>query len=70
MEDQSITSLMQQLTVPMDDMTGYGLWNVNQRLKLRFGEDAGLSFTTSPLGGLGVVLVWQSRATVETEVSQ
>jgi two-component system sensor histidine kinase YesM len=69
MEDKTMTSLMQQLAVPMDDTTGCGLWNVNQRLKLRFGDNAGLSFIASPLGGLGVVLVWQSRASADTEVS-
>lgn len=69
MEEKTMTSLMQQLTVPMDDNTGCGLWNVNQRLKLRFGDDAGLSFIVSHLGGLGVVLEWRLRASIDTEVS-
>ncbi len=69
MEEKALAALKQQLAMPMDDKTGCGLWNVNQRLKLRFGDDAGLSFICSPMGGLGVVLQWQSRVAADTGVS-
>lgn len=37
---------------------GYGLWNVNQRLKYHFGEEAKMMIEHSPLGGLRVELQW------------
>ncbi|MNG13144.1 hypothetical protein D3C84_968040 [compost metagenome] len=36
-----------------------GLWNVNQRLKLRYGEGAGVQIEPSQWGGLKVTLYWR-----------
>ncbi|MDX1358970.1 MAG: ATP-binding protein, partial [Clostridia bacterium] len=33
------------------DAPGYGIRNVNERIKLKFGEDYGLSYTLRPDGG-------------------
>jgi two-component system sensor histidine kinase YesM len=53
------------LSEPMTEKTGCGLWNVNQRLQLRYGENAGVSIEPSDLGGLRVILHWQYKETTE-----
>ncbi|MFK4300882.1 two-component system sensor histidine kinase YesM [Paenibacillus sp. RC254] len=55
---EAITSLRSALDKPVEEESGYGLWNVHQRMRLHFGEDAGLDFSLSPLGGLRAVLKW------------
>ncbi|MNU00106.1 hypothetical protein D3C72_2431520 [compost metagenome] len=46
----------------MEAGTGCGLWNINQRLKSRFGREAGITLESSEeLGGLKVVLRWRSE---------
>jgi two-component system sensor histidine kinase YesM len=51
-------TLLQKLQQPMDEEMGCGLWNVHQRMLLRFGEPSGVIFEASELGGLKVVLTW------------
>jgi two-component system sensor histidine kinase YesM len=58
MSPEEITALENKLGKAMDEEMGCGLWNVHQRMRLRFGEDAGLTITASPLGGLQVKLQW------------
>jgi two-component system sensor histidine kinase YesM len=58
MTPEEITALENKLGKAMDEEMGCGLWNVHQRMRLRFGEDAGLTITPSPLGGLQVKLQW------------
>lgn len=58
MDELGRQMLQHKLTGGMDQEMGCGLWNVNQRLQLRYGEQAGLSVTESPLGGLRVTLFW------------
>ncbi|MEK3951671.1 sensor histidine kinase [Paenibacillus sp. FSL H7-0703] len=55
---EAITALTSTLDKPVEEEHGYGLWNVHQRMRLHFGEDAGLEFSLSPLGGLRAVLKW------------
>ncbi|WP_049827403.1 sensor histidine kinase [Paenibacillus maysiensis] len=55
---EAIMSLRLALDKPVEEESGYGLWNVHQRMRLHFGEDAGLDFSLSPLGGLRAVLKW------------
>ncbi|RED63860.1 sensor histidine kinase [Cohnella lupini] len=60
MTEQEIASYMQSLEQPMEESTGCGLWNVNQRLKQRFGPEAGISMgRSSELSGLFVRLRWK-----------
>ncbi|NQX63034.1 sensor histidine kinase [Paenibacillus qinlingensis] len=60
MTDQEIDDYVQSLERPMDEHTGCGLWNVNQRLVQRFGPDAGVMITASnQLSGLRVALRWK-----------
>lgn len=59
METDKLEALKQKLLTPLDDEMGCGLWNVNQRLLLKFGEGSGLWFEPSELGGLKVTLQWR-----------
>ncbi len=63
MDEAGRRELARRLSAPMDDKTGCGLWNVNQRMQLRFGERSGLSIEESPFGGLRVTLYWQGDNT-------
>ncbi|MFC5529495.1 sensor histidine kinase [Cohnella yongneupensis] len=63
MDEAGRKELERQLAEPMDEKTGCGLWNVNQRMQLRFGEKAGLSIEESPFGGLRITLYWQQDNT-------
>lgn len=58
MTSEEIIELENKLGKAMDEEMGCGLWNVHQRMRLRFGEDAGLTIAPSPLGGLQVKLQW------------
>ncbi|OWA33425.1 two-component sensor histidine kinase [Saccharibacillus sp. O16] len=53
--------LDRSLAEPMSEETGCGLWNVNQRLQLRCGREAGVRTEQSPLGGLAVTLQWNEQ---------
>lgn len=55
MSEEALHELRKKLRFPMEGESGYGLWNVQQRLQLRYGAEAGLAFSRSPLGGLRVV---------------
>ncbi|AIQ25209.1 sensor histidine kinase [Paenibacillus sp. NPDC058367] len=58
MTPEEIIVLENKLGKAMDEEMGCGLWNVHQRMRLRFGEDAGLTIAPSSLGGLQVKLQW------------
>lgn len=60
MTDLEIVAYVQSLERPMDEHTGCGLWNVNQRLIQRFGPGAGIVMKASNrLSGLSVALRWK-----------
>ncbi|OPJ61188.1 sensor histidine kinase [Clostridium oryzae] len=51
---------------PANGVKSVGLWNIHQRLKNLFGEEAGLIITTSELGGLKVSFSFRrERLTIE-----
>lgn len=58
MTPEGIIVLENKLGKAMDEEMGCGLWNVHQRMRLRFGEESGLTIAPSPLGGLQVKLQW------------
>ncbi|MDO7907918.1 sensor histidine kinase [Paenibacillus sp. JX-17] len=58
MDKEDLLRLETRLNEPMDEHMGCGLWNVQQRLRLRFGDTAGIFFSRSELGGLRAQLVW------------
>ena len=58
MTEQSRLQMMQQLRQPVTETTGYGVWNVHQRLALRFGGDAGVFYSARHPSGCIARLVW------------
>lgn len=58
MEPEALLQLQQSLSDPLGEEMGCGLWNVHQRLTLRFGEQSGVHLSPSELGGLKVTLSW------------
>ncbi len=61
LSDEALENLRFKLSLPADDDTGSGLWNVNKRLVLMFGEGSGLLLSRSDMGGLRIILVWNKR---------
>lgn len=59
MTDEQLTQLRRQLRLPLEQDTGYALWNVQHRLMLQFDKQAGIELERSAAGGLKVSLVWQ-----------
>lgn len=51
-------ALQKRMDFPMNEDMGCGLWNVHQRLHLRYGEQAGINLSRSTLGGQCVTLCW------------
>ncbi|WP_052723731.1 sensor histidine kinase [Paenibacillus wulumuqiensis] len=66
MDPEAMHHLQASLEEPLGEEMGCGLWNVHQRMQLRFGEGAGVTLSPSPLGGLQVTLRWQSESGVGT----
>ncbi|GIO32160.1 MULTISPECIES: sensor histidine kinase [Paenibacillus] len=62
--------LRRSLSRPMNEETGCGLWNVRQRMLIRYGEDAGLRFMPSALGGVKAELYWPAGQQTEPAVTQ
>lgn len=63
LSDSEIVALVKSFDYPMREDMGCGLWNVHQRLVLRFGEKAGISMMKSSSGGLCVSISWLSNET-------
>jgi len=61
MTEAAMRSYVQQLEQPMREDSGCGLWNVHQRLKVRYGPGAGVTIERSAeLDGLCVSLRWRT----------
>jgi len=58
MSMEDILILQHKMQNQMDEQMGCGLWNVHQRMHLRFRGSAGVSFSSSHLGGLKVTITW------------
>jgi len=61
MNEGEIVALSKRLNYPMQEDMGCGLWNVHQRLTLRYGEQAGIVLQHSKLGGLSVSISWAAE---------
>lgn len=59
MTPDALQALRDKMHSPMEEEMGCGLWNVHQRMRLRFRYSSGLTFEPSPLGGLRVTITWQ-----------
>lgn len=60
MPQDAMEELQRKLSLPMDNETGCGIWNVNQRLSLLYKGRSGLYLSRSPLGGMRVELIWEN----------
>lgn len=60
MSAEDILILQHKMQHQMDEQMGCGLWNVHQRMHLRFRGNAGVSFSSSNLGGLKVTITWST----------
>ncbi|MFD2330982.1 sensor histidine kinase [Cohnella sp. GCM10020058] len=59
MDPERQALLNQQLTGPLEEDMGAGLWNTNQRIVQCFGKRSSLHFTQSELGGVRSEIVWE-----------
>ncbi|WP_372632758.1 sensor histidine kinase [Cohnella sp.] len=60
-EDEKLVKLQSDMSAPMDEHIGTGLWNIHQRLIYMYGGKSGLVLGKSPLGGFRVELIWEDR---------
>jgi Predicted signal transduction protein with a C-terminal ATPase domain len=60
MSDEEIQKLQLSLGKPLDNNMGCGTWNVHQRLIYLFGEEAGLTYSRSELGGVKTTITWSN----------
>lgn len=65
LDEDALEALRLKLASPPGEATGCGLWNVRQRLILRYGDRAGLLLGPSALGGLRVELRWPAEIPIE-----
>ena len=62
MDDLQLAKLQNRLELTENtDNVSFGLWNVNQRLKLMFGKEAGLAIVGSAGGGTTVSVVFHAK---------
>lgn len=62
LSEEQVQHMNRLFNRPLDDEIGYGMWNVNQRLKHWFGEKAGLEIETpSSQSGLRVSISWKGE---------
>ena len=58
MTEAQLQKLRRDLEMPLGDETGCALWNIQKRLVLQFGDQAGLSFADRHEGGMAVRIQW------------
>ncbi len=55
-----IAGIVERMQQPLGSDMGTGLWTINQRLQMHFGEGAGIElFESTELNGLKIVLRWK-----------
>ncbi|GGD70314.1 sensor histidine kinase [Paenibacillus nasutitermitis] len=59
MTEEQLSVLNRTMKQPLQDDTGYGFWNTNQRLIHQFGDQSQLVFSQSDLGGFQTEIVWE-----------
>ena len=71
MSPESIEALRIKLTAPaQDSKESYGLKNLQQRLKLFYGDECGLRIESGQEGGLSVTIIARTMTSEEYESSQ
>ncbi|KRG12304.1 hypothetical protein ACA30_19690 [Virgibacillus soli] len=59
LSEEELEKLQQKINTSISSQDGQGTWNVHQRLTFHFGEDSGLIFSKSSMGGLKVTIRWR-----------
>ncbi|MCQ6562264.1 sensor histidine kinase [Paenibacillus mendelii] len=59
MTEEQLDLLNRTMKQPLQDDTGYGFWNTNQRLIHQFGDKSQLIFSQSDLGGFQTAIIWE-----------
>ncbi|QNK58634.1 sensor histidine kinase [Paenibacillus sp. PAMC21692] len=59
MSEEQLDALNHKMRQPLQDDTGYGFWNTNQRIMHQFGGKSRVAFTKSGLGGLRTEMIWE-----------
>ncbi|UQZ86289.1 Sensor histidine kinase YpdA [Paenibacillus konkukensis] len=65
--EEGMCRLQKEMTMPMGEDTGCGLWNIHQRLSQMYEGRSGLSFSPSPMDGFRVVMAWEDRQNTHKE---
>lgn len=58
MSGERMSEMMSRLKQPVSEGAGYGVWNVHQRLLIRYGEPSGIMYRPNPGGGCIAVISW------------
>lgn len=61
MTEEQFVKMRHDLVKPLDEHMGCGTWNVHQRLTFQFGDESGLFYRRSPLGGVRVDITWRDN---------
>ncbi|WP_270169879.1 sensor histidine kinase [Paenibacillus sp. SYP-B4298] len=61
MSREQLEQMRFNLRKPLDENMGCGTWNVHQRMSYLFGEESGLVYSQSSLGGVKVAVTWQDN---------
>ena len=59
MDVEKMELLNRKMKQPLQDDTGYGFWNTNQRIIYQFGEKSYIVFKKSDIGGFRTEVVWE-----------
>jgi len=59
MTEEGYLALNHKMQQPLQDDTGYGFWNTNQRLIHQFGDKSRLTFSASDIGGFRTEIIWE-----------
>lgn len=70
LEYEKLVKLQYNLSQPMDETMGCGLWNVHHRLQLKYAGKSGVYLKSSSLGGLRVELVIDQTKLIQEYASQ
>ncbi|MCM3783066.1 sensor histidine kinase [Neobacillus mesonae] len=62
---EKLGALREQLKKPMDEHCGCGLWNVNQRMQLKYGESGHILVEPSLMGGFKASILWMDKSRKE-----
>jgi len=59
MTDEELDALNRQMKQPLQEDTGYGFWNTNQRIIHQFGDKSQITFKKSDIGGFRTEIIWE-----------